>query len=232
MRQLAETLKGLSILYAEDEPDIRTLTCKTLEMLFGQVFVAKDGVDALLLYEQHRPNMALLDYVMPCADGQEVAKTIRDKKDKMPIIICSGYSDKEKLLGAIRVGVVQYIEKPLGFDALMGALKVSVERLKEYHLLHIPLGDGVSYDIAQKQIYHGKIATTITKQEMQIIETLIMHKSQLVTKEQILHALGEPNMSENALRNIIYRLRKKIDRDIIITVRDIGYLLQVSNNEP
>lgn len=123
MQELARTLKDLNILYAEDNPYIQATTARTLELLFANVHLASDGVEALELYKNKNIDVVLLDYIMPHIDGYEVARKIKQDNKNIPIIIASGYTYKEKLLNLQELEVAQFLEKPLKYDELISALK-------------------------------------------------------------------------------------------------------------
>lgn len=225
MQQLIEILRNLTVLYAEDDDAIRANTTKTLQMLFGRVLVAKDGVEALAYYVEEKIHIALLDYVMPCVDGYEVAREIRAHDHHVPIIICSGYTDQEKLLGAIRLGVIEYIEKPMAYEALVGDLAGAVQKLRNQQLLHVKFDSHLAYDVANQCVLEGANKIDLTCQEAQVLGVLVRHQNHLITKEQLQEALHDSNLSDNALRNIVYRLRKKLKTECIVTVKDMGYFM-------
>lgn len=228
MQRLVEILRNLTVLYAEDDSAIRANTAKTLELFFGRVLVAEDGADALRFFKQEKVDVALLDYVMPCVDGHEVAKEIRQSHPHMPIIICSGFTDKEKLLNAIRLGVIQYIEKPMKYETLVEVLKQAVVKLQEKNLLTFAVDAHLQYDIANQCVYVKEKKVELTSGEVSVLEMLLRHQGRLVSKEQLQEALKEPSMSENALRNMVYRLRKKLETEHIVTVKEMGYLLKTA----
>lgn len=226
MQSTTQILKNLNVLYAEDNDQIRESTAKTLSILFQNVYTAKDGVDALKLYNSHVIHIALLDYVMPCIDGYELAKEIRNTNSKIPIIICSGYSDKEKLMHAIELGTISYLMKPLQYSELIKSLEKAVETLDYENLLFIDLGDGLVYDSINKTIIHQDIPITLTKQESLFLELLISKRKSLVLVSTIFDRVFDDETTDlNTLRNLVYRLRKKINITSITTVKELGYLL-------
>ncbi len=222
-----QILENLNILYAEDDENIRKNIANTLEMLFGCVFVAKDGMEALKIYHQKKIDIVLLDYVMPFMSGYDVAKEIRTIDKHIPIIISSAYTDKEKLLSAIELHLIKYLEKPILYDDLKNVFLNAIESLKYHNKLDIKLDDKLSYS------YIAKIVTTfdgkeiqLTKNEMFFIELLLTKKSQLFTKETIENEVFGKSVDENTMRNLVYRLRKKLDTEAIVTIKDLGYLLK------
>ncbi|MDY0322039.1 MAG: response regulator transcription factor [Arcobacteraceae bacterium] len=227
MNELAQILKELNILYAEDNQSIQASTRKTLELIFGNVYIANDGLEALDIYNSKTIHMALFDYVMPNMNGYEAARQIRLDNKKIPIIIASGYSDKDKLLNAIDLGVIKYIEKPLKYDELVNTLKLAVEILRENNMLSVQLDEQIHYDLINKTISKNGDLVRLTKQESDFLELLINNKSKLVSKELINdYVFASEYVDPNTMRNVLYRLRKKLDSDIVVTIKDLGYMIQ------
>jgi len=222
-------LKSINILYAEDNEMIRENTAKTLNIIFNNVFVAKDGVEAYEMYKNQTVHILLLDYVMPCIDGYELAKEIRKTDETIPIIICSGFSDKEKLYNAIELGVIKYIEKPLKYEELMEALENCLDVLKRENLLKIQITENIMYDFINKQIINDGEIISLTKKEIKFLELLIKNKSKLVTTDMIIDEVFENESIEpNTPRNLVYKTRKILGNDkIIASVKDYGYMLVI-----
>lgn len=226
METTKQVLKSLTLLYAEDNHDIRESTLKTLKILFKDVYTAKDGVEALNIYNNHTINVLLSDYVMPNINGYELAIEIRKINKSIPIIICSGYMDKDKLLNAIKIGAINYIEKPLQFSDLMNTMEKVVEILKKENLLKINILENLSYNYINKVLLKDDITISLSKKEIALIEYLLNKRAQLSTQEELLDAVFEEKNEMNNLRNIIYRLKKKVDLNFIITIKDLGYMIK------
>ena len=227
MLDIKKTLKQLNVLYAEDNDEIRKNTLLTLELMFANVYVAPSGIEALEIFESSPVHIILLDYVMPLMNGYEAAKEIRKKDKKIPIIVISGYADKEKLLNSIEVGVINYIEKPLQYSQLLSALEKAVLTLHDNNLLFIQLTEEVQYNFMTKQIIKADMLLQLSKDECNLLELLLKNKTKLVTKEQIIdYVFNTLSVEANTLRNLIYRFRKKTNLDIILTIKDLGYMIR------
>ena len=218
-------LKTLNILYAEDDAEQRDSMEKTLKLLFNNVYMANDGLEALEIFAKHNIQIVLLDYVMPNLNGYETALKIRTKKPYIPIIITSAFSDKEKLLNSIHVQVIDYLDKPIIHDRLMHSMRLAYQKLLKYNLLSIELQDKVVYCYIEKKFMREEEDIKLSKQEIVIIEHLLHNKGQLVLKNDIESLISDEAVEANTLRNIIYRLRKKLGDNNIQTVQDIGYLI-------
>ncbi len=226
MKNILTTLRNLNILYAEDDKTTRDNTVKTLELLFNEVVTAKDGVQAVELFQTNQIHIVLLDYKMPGRDGFEVARAIRDTDAKTPIIIASAYSDKENELKTAGVNLIKYIQKPLQYDSLTVALEDSITSLQSSHKLNVALAEDCYYDFAGKRFYKGEKQIKLSNYEIKFLETLLKERGRIVKKSDVWQRVFGYESRTNTLRNMVYRLRKKIGNDIIHTVKDIGYLIR------
>ena len=110
--------KDFTILYVEDEDDIRDETESFLKLVFKTVYVAKNGNDGVQAFYKHSPDLILTDLKMPKMNGIEMSKTIKDNNSEIPIIILSAFHDNSLLFDAIDIGIDKYLTKPLKQDLL------------------------------------------------------------------------------------------------------------------
>lgn len=219
--------KSLSILYAEDDLVIRESITRILNMFFKNVFVASDGNEALELYQNNKIDVLMLDYVMPNLDGYQTAKLIREFNKKIPIIIASAYTDKEKLLNAIELNLIKYLEKPILYDDLKNVFNSVISHLEDNNLLFTKLTKDYYYFFTTKKIVTKEKEIILTKNEILFLELLLDKPNQLISKESIEENVFKESVDENTLRNLVYRLRKKMECDIIVTIKDLGYLIKM-----
>ena len=219
--------KSLSILYAEDDLVIRESITRILNMFFKNVFVASNGNEALELYQNNKIDVLMLDYVMPNLDGYQTAKIIREFNKKIPIIIASAYTDKEKLLNAIELNLIKYLEKPILYDDLVKVFNSVVTHLEDNNLLFTKLTKDYYYFFTTKKIVTKEKEIILTKNEILFLELLLDKPNQLISKESIEENVFKESVDENTLRNLVYRLRKKMECDIIVTIKDLGYLIKM-----
>jgi len=218
--------KNLSVLYAEDDSELREITTKTLQLVVGQVFSVTDGTEALAVYENNRIDIVILDIHMGSVSGIDVAKSIRKSNDKVPIVIVSGSIATQDLLEACKLNLIEYLRKPIEFNALIKVLYLAVDRLKSQGMLIAKINDSVSYDYFAKAFVDpdGKI-TALTKNEINAMELLLAHRGQVVTYETFSNVLEE-EMSDGALKNLILRIRKKMGDDgNLRNLAKVGYML-------
>ncbi len=220
-------LKSLTILYAEDDLIIQESITRILKMFFKEVFIANNGNEALEIYQNNKPDILMLDYVMPYLDGYQTAKIIREVNKKIPIIIVSAYTDKDKLLNAIELNLIKYLEKPILHETLINVFDSVILFLEENNLLLIKLDENTSYSFITKSVIKNNQEIILTKNEILFLELLLDKPNQLVTKELIETHVFKESVDENTLRNMVYRLRKKLDLEIIVTIKDLGYLIKI-----
>lgn len=218
--------KNLSVLYAEDDPELRAITEETLRLVVGTVYAVEDGKEAFEIYENNRIDMVILDIYMGEFNGIEVAKKIRAQNDKIPIVIVSGSIETSDLLEACKLNLIEYIRKPIEFNALIKVLYLAVDRLKSQGLLMAKISEDVTYDFFSKSFIHSNGETTVlTKNEIHAMELLIKNRGQVIPYETFSNTL-EDDMSDGALKNLILRLRKKMGDDSNLrNLAKIGYKL-------
>lgn len=220
-------LKSLTILYAEDDLIIQESISRILKMFFKEVFVANDGNEAIKIFKNNQIDILILDYVMPNLNGYETSKIIRKTNKKIPIIITSAYTDKEKLLNAIELNLIKYIEKPILREDLVKVFDTIIKYMDENNLLQVKLDENLYYSFTNKKITKNKKEIILTKNEVIFIELLLNTPNQLVSKNIIEHNIFKGHVDENTLRNMVYRIRKKLDLDIIYTIKNLGYGINI-----
>jgi len=217
--------KNLSVLYAEDDSTLREITEKTLQILVGNVYSVSDGMEALSIFDNYPIDVVILDIYMGSISGIEVANKIRKNNHNIPIIIVSGSVQTEDLLAACKLNLVDYIQKPIEFNALINVLSAAIDQLQSNGLLQTKINDSVSYDYFAKSLIKDGENISLTKNEINAIELLLSRRGQVISYDTFFHVL-EDEMSDGALKNLILRIRKKMgDESTIRNLSKIGYSL-------
>jgi len=120
---MSNLLSTLSVLYVEDEEDIRSLLQRALTRKVKNLYVGIDGVDGFNLFEKHRPDIILTDIKMPKMNGINMAKRIKKIDKEVPIIVLSAHSETNYFLEAIESGISGYLLKPLDKQKLYDILE-------------------------------------------------------------------------------------------------------------
>jgi two-component system, OmpR family, response regulator VanR len=221
-----DSLKNLTVLYAEDDKVTRDSISRILSVFFAKVIVVEDGAKALEVYEVQRPNIVILDIRMPFINGLELASIIRKKDILTPIIIATSYKVTEEILQAVCLNLASYIIKPFGFEELRVALLESLKRLDMSGMLNKKISDTLSYDFTTKSLSKSGEYVKLTKREVLFFELLLSRRGSLVSYEQVEDILDLEQLDSRAsMKNIVLRLRKKLDVKLIINIQDLGYMV-------
>jgi len=222
-------LKRSSILLAEDDVGLRDTFKKVLLLYVSRVYEASDGIEAYDLYGKHSPDIIITDIKMPKMNGLELIKKIRENDRKTPIIVTSAYADQELLLESIKLSLVEYLIKPIKESSLSKALEESSKALLATGAKQttVALNENCVYDFANKTVITETNSIKLTAKEIKLFELLIKHKGALVTKKSIENMLYEHDeVPPSALKNLVFKLRKKLICDIVKTVGKLGYMIE------
>jgi len=203
-----------SILYAEDDKTIRDNFIILLQEMFHDVYIADNGKDTLKIYIEKKPDILLLDIRMPIIDGLEVAKQIRKNDEKTPIIMLTGYSDKEILLSAVNLKLEAYIMKPIDFNQFNETIKKLIDKMNQKHL--IPIRKNLVWDNNNRILIYENNIIKLTKKEQLVIELLIENLNQFIQNDSMIYHIWEnelpDNSHDNKLIQLIYRINKKLQK--------------------
>ncbi len=219
-------LNKCSILLAEDEEKLRDSFKKVLLLYVEKVYLASDGEEALELYYKYKPDIIITDLKMPKLNGLELIKIIRKENQLIPIIVTSAFTDKTFLLESIKLSLVEYVVKPIREANLSKLLESCVDILLKNSKTIIKIEDQCFYDYDNKTLTYKDYNLMLTNKEIDLFEILLAHRGNLVTKaviEDKLYIYEEAPPS--ALKNLIFKLRKKLKVDIIKTVSRLGYMI-------
>lgn len=228
MNKIAQ-LKNSTLLLVEDDEELCSSLKETLLIFFKTIIVAKDGKEALDLYNKQSVDVIITDYVMPRLDGNTLCKMLRETNRKIPLVIMSSYSDQEKLLKSIDLELSEYLIKPIEYNQLLRTLEKVAQKLSREHTLEFMIDEHTSYNFSTKEVHNKSEDKRIplTKSEITIFELLIENLNKVVDLTQIEFSLS-PNdsKSEQAIKNIIHRLRAKLSKECIQNVSGVGYILK------
>ncbi|NOQ29574.1 MAG: response regulator [Helicobacteraceae bacterium] len=218
-------LKNLNLLLVEDDDELLNKMKTILSIFFKDVFCAKDGHDGYEIFLISNIDMVITDYVMPNINGYELCKTIRKKDKNIPLVIMSNYSDKEKLLNVIPLSLAQYLIKPVSYMTLTQTLVSMVEKLEESSYKLYSLTPTLTYDKINKELKEDNELVPLSKSEIIILELFIENKNKIIATFDIEYSLDpKDNKSTQAIKSLIYRLRKKVGKNIIINIPGFGYM--------
>lgn len=224
------------ILVADDEPEIRDLLRLYLENEHYEVSEAENGIEALRLIDAEKPDLVMLDIMMPQMDGYQALKHIREDNNVPVIIISAKDEDSEKILG-LNLGADDYISKP--FNPLEVVARVN-SALRRFYSLGATNPDEEDRMIRVRDLELDPDSFTLTRSgeqieltgvEYRIMELLMSHPGKVYTKQQIYeYAWGDEYfVADNNIMVCISKLRAKLsdgDNEYIKTLRGLGYRLE------
>ena len=221
-------LKSSTLLFAEDEKIVQESMGELLSLYVKEIFFANDAKEAYTLYKEKSPDILITDLRMPKVDGIDLIKKIREKDKSLPIVVMSAETQKSDLLKLVKLSLIEYIVKPVKKAKLDSALESVAKYLKEHSKGLIFFDDKNFYDYKNKIFISNNISIHLTPKEIELFELLLAHKGELVKKQTIedrLYIYHEA--SPSALKNIVFKLRKKLPIDIIKTCGRLGYKIEI-----
>ncbi len=220
-----------SILYAEDDVEVRKNYVLFLENYFNVVYEASNGNEALNIYKDKKPSVIITDITMPELGGLEFVKKIRKIDTTTPIIILSAHSQKEYLFEAIKLNLVDYLIKPVKRVEFKNIIESTINKIsKEFEEENeiVSISKSCYWDKRNRLFFYKEKIVDLTKNERILFELLLNKKNEVVTPNDIaLYVWSKENKSINnaSIRNLVKRLRKKLPIDIIHSIYGSGYIL-------
>ncbi len=223
------------ILLVDDEPAFVRLVSQVLDQKGYQVFTAGDGQEALRLLFARKPDLVLLDVIMPKMDGWQTCSRIRDLSD-IPIIMLTGKRiSEEDIVRGLDYGADDYLIKPVGNRELVARVRAVLRRAElpstSGEQKETTYSDGfLTVDIAKRQIIVDKERVKLTPTEFRLLALLIGNAGYVLTHKQLLEKVWGWEYVDDLdhIRIYIWHLRHKIEPDpaqprYIITEPGVGY---------
>lgn len=222
-------LKELKVLLVEDEAKLSKFLKDAIAEYFTSLTVAKDGAEGIRKFKRINPDIVITDIMMPNIDGLEMAKEIKKLKPNTHIIVLSAFSEKEKLLKAIDIGVNKYFIKPFDTDELLEYITSISTNIK--HLKTVQINHEYSYDKSSKTLYLKDSLIKLTQREREFFALLMENQKSIITIEKIKKTLWpmQESITPERIRTFIKRLRVKTSKDLIENISGQGYILAKNN---
>ena len=216
-------LKELKVLFVEDEVNISKLLKDALSDYFFSFTVASNGEEGLEKFKKVNPDIVITDIMMPKLDGLEMTKKIKEFDEDTPIIVLSAFSDKDKLLKAIDIGITKYFIKPFDPEEVLEYLTFLAKKLNKHRI--ICLNEHYSFDNNTNNLFEDEILLNITKREKQFVSLLLKNIKDVVSSEMIKKELWDEEVSDERLRTFIKRFRAKTSKELIKNIAGQGYII-------
>ncbi len=228
-----------TILVVDDEVHIQELIKFNLSKNGFQVITADNGIDALRIAEDEKPDLILLDLMIPGIDGLEVCKKIRRNSsiESIPIIMITAKGEElDKILG-LELGADDYITKPFSVRELVARVKAMLRRTSLKQEESKMRFGNISIDFQKHEVFRNNARVELTLKEFELLEILIKNKGKVMTRDFLLDKIwGYEYVGETRTVDVHVRhLRQKIEEDdknpiYIQTIRGIGYKFNFGDN--
>ncbi|EMB6606901.1 response regulator transcription factor [Campylobacter jejuni] len=220
---MSQECKELIILVVEDEIKTRESLINVLSERFSKVIGAQNGDEGLKKFKKFKPDLVITDIAMPIMDGLDMAREIKEISDDVPIVVLSAYSEKERLLRSIDIGIDKYLIKPIDIEELFKVLDCLVGEKIEANML-VKISEEYQFNKTKRTLIHNGKEIVLTKKELAFISLLLKQPGVLVLHEDIKKNvwIGE-HVSDTAVRTFIKRVRDKVGEDFIKNVPSLGY---------
>ncbi|QDW75463.1 response regulator transcription factor [Lachnospiraceae bacterium KGMB03038] len=219
-----------TIAVVDDDVYIGDMVEEILEKKEYRVIRAYSGTEALLLFQKEKPDLVLLDLMLPGLSGEKVLPEIAD----LPVIIMSAKGEVRNKVELLLNGAADYITKPFDVDELLARIQVQLRKTEkeEKTRLSILEFERISMDLESQLVKVDGREVHLTRTESAILKTLLQNPSQVITKAILLDRIGQdtPDCTEESLKVHISNLRRKLKelsgKDYIEAVWGIGFKLR------
>jgi len=229
MMETAAESRPVRILVVDDEETIVEFLEMGLRYEGYEVHVARDGETALQLAKGLRPDLLILDWMLPERDGLEVCRWVR-AQDDVPILMLTARGDLDDRVKGLDNGADDYLAKPFKFKELLARVRALLRRRRLDVQRVVQVAD-LKLNRDTREVERAGRTIDLTPKEFEILELLISHPRQIFPRETIMNRVwGYDYLGDlNVIEVHISALREKLgdqDRQLIRTVRGVGYTLR------
>ena len=220
-------MAGAKILVIDDEKSILTLVTAYLRPEGYQVYTASDGPSGLKAARAYKPDLVVLDIMLPGMDGVELLTHLRRESDVYVIMLTAKSEEIDKIVG-LTIGADDYVTKPFSPRELVARIKAAIRRMSngvgstEGGVL---VFEHIRIDTGRRQIWVDDRQIELTSTEFDLMKSLAEHRGMVLSREQLLEDVwGHEYYGELRVVDVhIGHIRQKIGEEYIVTVRGVGY---------
>jgi two-component system KDP operon response regulator KdpE len=228
------------VLAVDDEPGILRLLRRELSEQGFRVITASSGEEALRLAQEHRPDVVLLDVLLPGMSGLEVMRRLREQADAPVILLTAWDTDSDKVRG-LEMGADDYVVKPFSSEEVGVRIRAVLRRASGPRPAgrRLLLAGGLEIDLERRLVLRRGEVLPLTRTEWLLLQQLAAHAGRVLTNSELLSKVWGPEYRDDVqyLRVWVSRLRRKLEDDpaqptIIRTMPGIGYMLDAAAAQP
>src|SRR5882672_5079041 len=221
------------ILVVEDESKVARALREGLERQGHEVVIAPNGEEGFFLVNAEEFDLVILDLMLPGRDGLQVLSTLRKRGLMTPVLILTARDAIEDRVQGLDKGADDYLVKPFAFPELLARIRALLRRGRTQQVARLQLAD-LEMDLVARRVKRGGKDVEFTPREFELLEYLLRHKEQVVSREMLAREVWKETSRATPLDNVIdvhmARLRRKIDersdRKLIHTIRGVGFVLR------
>ncbi len=219
------------ILVVEDEEKLAQFIELELKYEGYEIMVAKDGLSGLTAARESNPDLILLDWMLPGISGLEICRRLRLTGNKVPIILLTAKDDISDRVAGLDAGADDYIVKPFSLEELLARVRAHLRRTHEENPDLLQFAD-LQLNRSTREVYRGDRLMELTAKEFDLLDYLMSHPRQVLTRDQILERvwgydfMGDSNIIEVYIRYLRLKLEAEQEKRLIQTVRGVGYVLR------
>ncbi|MDO4486725.1 MAG: response regulator transcription factor [Bacillota bacterium] len=223
------------ILIIEDEPNIRELILYNLKTNGYDGIAAEDGIMGITMVHREKPDLILLDIMLPGKNGYEICRELRDEGNNTPVIMITAKTEElDKVMG-LEYGADDYISKPFGIREMMARIKAVLRRYEITTELSsaedtVIIIDDLKINVERHEVKVGDRSVELTLKEFELLKYLAENRGRVFTRDQLLNSVwgidyaGETRTVDVHIRHLRQKLSDgKNDEQYIETIRGKGY---------
>lgn len=225
------------ILFVEDEPSLAMIVKDSMEMEGFEVIHCGNAEEGLQKYVQAKPDLVVLDVMLPRSNGYSIAKTIRNTDQRTPIIFLTAKSQVKDVVKGFESGGNDYLRKPFSIEELIIRMKVLLNKhrlldeTEESEEVVFQIGR-FTFDSQRQILSHEDSTTALTSKESELLKLFCQHQNKLLSKKSILMKVWEDDsfFHSRSMDVFVSKLRKHLKSDPtlkIMNIRGMGYKLIV-----
>ncbi len=225
-------MRGRKILVVDDDPKMQRLLQYSFTQAGAEVVLATDGEEALRQFYQHRPDLVVLDVMMPKLDGWETCRRIRDLAET-PVLIVTARGREEDILRGFENGADDYVTKPFSLQVLVARVGALLHRASLPPVTAAPViysDDYLTVDLEANRVLVDGQPVRLTATEYRLLAYMVENAGRILSPRQILERVWGWEYADDVdyVRVYIWHLRQKLERDpksprYLVTEHGLGY---------